>query len=248
MGAVDKRFFTRFAHPPLNGAALIACQGPAFPPTMPLGPRIVMRALPRLLLFLGLAYLAFILFHEASLAKANPDVDPSKVVLLFAGFILIGGSAAIIVVVMVMPAIGDAVGNFFFQPNQEIEKDPHHSAQSALARGDYATAVEEYRQIIANDPNDTLSYSEVAKISCEHLDDADGAQALLEEALQREWPPDDAAFLSARLVDVYWKFQRDARSARALLLQIMESMPGTRHAANAEHKLKEIEQQITLEG
>lgn len=207
-----------------------------------------MRALPRLLIFLGLAYLAFVLFHEARLAKANPDVDPSKVVMLFAGFILIGGSAAIIVVVMVMPRIGDAVGNFFFQPNETIEKDPHSSAQAALARGDYASAVEEYRQILENDPNDTLSYSEIAKISCEHLDDAAGAQALLEEALQREWAPNDAAFLSSRLVDVYWKFEHDARSARALLLQIIESMPGTRHAANAEHRLKEIEQQIALEG
>jgi tetratricopeptide (TPR) repeat protein len=207
-----------------------------------------MRALPRLLLFLGLAYLAFVLFHEARLAKANPDIDPSKVVMLFAGFILIGGSAAIIVVVMVMPAIGDAVGNFFFQPNQEIEKDPHASAQAALARGDYAGAVEEYRQMIINDPGDTLSYSELAKISCEHLDDAAGAQAILEEALQREWSPDDAAFLSARLVDVYWKFQHDARSARALLLQIIETMPATRHAANAEHRLKDIEHQIALEG
>jgi len=207
-----------------------------------------MRALPRLLLFLGLAYLAFVLFHEARLAKAHPDVDPSKVVLLFAGFILIGGSAAIIVVVMVMPRIGDAVGNFFFQPNQEIEKDPHSSAQAALARGDYAAAVEEYRQILQMDPNDTLSYSEIAKISCEHLDDVAGAQSMLEEALQREWAPNDAAFLSARLVDVYWKFQHDARSARALLVQIIESMPGTRHAANAEHRLKEIEHQLALEG
>lgn len=207
-----------------------------------------MRALPRLLLFLGLAYVTFVLFHEASLARKNPDVDPSKIVLLFAATVLVGGSAAIIVVVMVMPSLGDAVGNFFFQPNDEIEKDPHHSAQAALARGDYAGAVGEYKQIIAADPTDTLSYSEIAKISCEHLDDAPGAAATLEEALQREWSADDAAFLTARLVDVYWKYQRDIRSARALLIQIMENMPGTRHAANAEHKLKEIEQQIALEG
>jgi tetratricopeptide (TPR) repeat protein len=207
-----------------------------------------MRALPRLLLFLGLGYLAFVLFHEARLASKNPDIDPSKVVLLFAGVVLVGGCAAIIVVVMLMPRIGDAVGNFFFQPNQEIEKDPHSSAQAALARGDYATAVEEYRQILESEPADTLSYSEIAKISCEHLDDAAGAATLLEQALQSEWPPEDAAFLSTRLVDVYWKHQRDARSARALLLQIIETMPGTRHAANAEHRLQEIEQQIALEG
>ncbi|MEP6672861.1 MAG: hypothetical protein ABJF10_27100 [Chthoniobacter sp.] len=207
-----------------------------------------MRALPRLLIFLGLAYLCFVLFHEARIASKNPDVDPSKVVMLFAGTVLVGGTMAILVVVMIMPRIGDAVGNFFFQPSQEIEKDPHSAAAAALARGDYEAAVEEYRQLIEKDPADTLSYSEVAKISCEHLDDALGASATLEQALQREWSPEDAAFLSSRLVDVYWKYQHDARSARALLLQIVESMPGTRHAANAEHRLRDIEQQIALEG
>jgi tetratricopeptide (TPR) repeat protein len=149
---------------------------------------------------------------------------------------------------MIMPRLGDAVGNFFFQPNQEVEKDPHSSAAAAVARGDYEAAVEEYRQILEKDPTDTLSYSEIAKISCEHLDDSLGASALLEQALQREWSPEDAAFLSTRLIDVYWKYQHDACSARALLVQIIENMPGTRHAANAEHRLREIEQQITLEG
>jgi tetratricopeptide (TPR) repeat protein len=207
-----------------------------------------MRALPRLLLFLGLAYITFVLFHEASLARKNPEVDPSKIVLLFAATVLVGGTTAIIVVSLVLPAIGDAVGNFFFQPDQEIEKDPHASAQAALARGEYAEAVEEYRRILADDPTDTLSYSEIAKISCEHLDDAAGAAAILEEALKREWTPDEAAFLTSRLVDVYWKYQRNIRGARALLIQVVESMPGTRHAANAEHKLKELEQEIALEG
>jgi tetratricopeptide (TPR) repeat protein len=207
-----------------------------------------MRALPRLLIFLGLAYLSFVLFHEARIASKNPDIDPSKVVMLFAGVVLVGGTAAILVVVFIMPRIGDAVGNFFFQPSQEIEKDPHSAAAAALARGDYETAVEEYRQIVEKDPTDTLSYSEIAKISCEHLDDALGASSVLEQALQREWSPEDAAFLSTRLVDVYWKYQHDARSARALLLQIIEGMPGTRHAANAEHRIRDIEQQIALEG
>lgn len=207
-----------------------------------------MRALPRFLLILGLAYFAFVLLHEARLAQKNPDTDASKIVLLFIGTVLIGGAAAIVVATMVMPRIGDAVGNFFFSPNQQIEKDPHSAAQAALARGDYAGAVEEYRQIIRSDPTDTLSYSEIAKISCEHLDDAPGAAEVLEQALQREWAPNDAAFLSARLVDVYWKYQRDARGARALLMQIIDTMPGTRHAANAEHRLREIEQQSALEG
>ena len=207
-----------------------------------------MRSLPRLLIFLGLLWLTFVLFREAQAANNKPDADASRLVLLFGGVVLVGGAAGILFVLMVMPQIGDAIGNFFFQPNQQIEKDPHSAAQSALARGDHEAAIEEYRQILENDPTDTLAYSELAKISCEHFEDPADAAETLEQALEREWPPEDAAFLSSRLVDVYWKFQRDARSARALLMQIIETMPGTRHAANAEHRLREIEQQLELEG
>jgi hypothetical protein len=30
-------------------------------------------------------------------------------------------------------------------------------------------------------------------------------------------------------------------------MQIIETMPGTRHAANAQHKLQEIERQLAME-
>ena len=87
----------------------------------------------------------------------------------------------------------------------------------------------------------------MAKIQCEHLENPAGAAETLEEALKKEWPPESAAFLSSRLVDVYWKYQHDAPSARALLMQIIEAMPETRHSANAMHRLQEIDKQLALE-
>ncbi len=206
-----------------------------------------MSQLPRILLFLGLAGLTLYLFNEARVVNRQPDVDSSKVVLLFVAVVLVGGLTGVLFVIMVMPSIGDSIGNFFFQPNEPVARDPHASAQAALARGDHAGAVEEYRKVLEDTPDDLLSYSEIAKISCDHLADPDSAAQMLEQALEREWSPDDAAFLTARLVDVYWQHQHDGPSARALLLQVIEAMPGTRHAANAEHRLREIEQKLALE-
>ena len=207
-----------------------------------------MNRLLRILLFVGLLTITVMLFLQAQAANRAESVDASKIVMLFVSVVIVGGATAVLFVVTVMPSIGDAIGNLFFQPNEQVERDPHADAQAALARGDHAAAVEEYRKLIEADPTDILSYSEVAKITCENLEDPPAAAQLLEEALQREWSPDDAAFLTSRLVDVYWKHQHDARSARALLLQVIEAMPGTRHAANAEHRLREIEQQLSLEG
>lgn len=241
---LDKRFFEPHAAEAVKIIpAIVACHGGGPHTSLP----FAMSALPRLLLFLALAWLTLLLFHEARVTTSQPEADAGRVVLLFGAVVLVGGFTGILFVLMVMPQVGDAIGNFFFQPNQQIEKDPHADAQAAVARGEYDVALEEYSQIIAANPDDTLAYSEFAKISCETLNDPATAREVLEEALGREWAPEDAAFLSFRLVDVYWKYQRDVKSSRALLLQIIETMPGTRHAANAEHRLREIEHQLAVE-
>jgi len=207
-----------------------------------------MRSIPRLLLFLGLAWLTYYLFSQARAANTEENVDATRVVLLFGGVVLLGGVTGVLFVVMVMPMLGDIMGNLFFQPNEQIERTAHDEAAGACARGDYGAAVEAYQKALAENPEDTLAYSEIVKIQCEQFRDPAAGAATLEEALQQEWPVEDAAFLSSRLVDVYWKYQRDAHMARALLMQIVETMPGTRHASNAEHRLQEIERQISLEG
>jgi tetratricopeptide (TPR) repeat protein len=206
-----------------------------------------MRSPIRTILFFILLVCGFVLFHYARLAHNNPDAAPSQILGLFCGIVLLGVVAAILFVTTILPAIVESMTNLFFNPDEKAEKDPHSDAISAVARGDYEGAIEAYRAIYENDPTDTLALSESAKIYCEHLENPAAAAELLEEALKKEWPPEGVAFLSTRLVDVYWKYQHDGPSARALLLQIMELMPETRHAANATHRLQEIDKELALE-
>ena len=201
----------------------------------------------RPLLVLALAYLTFIIFSEAKREQRKEKPDEGKIVLYFGGVVLIGGAAGILVVTVLMPAVGDALGNLVFSPNQQAEKDPHADAVAALARGDHEAAVQAYLKAFENDPHDTMALSEMAKIECEHLGDPAAAADVLEQALQREWTPEDAAFLTSRLAEIYWKYQHNARDARGLLMQIIETRPGTKNAANAQHKLQEIERALALE-
>jgi tetratricopeptide (TPR) repeat protein len=206
-----------------------------------------MRSPIRTILFVILLVFAFVLFHKARTEWGNPDVAPSTILGLFAGIVVLGVGIAILFVTTILPALVESMTNLFFNPNEKAEKDPHSDAISACARGEYEEAIEAYRVIYENDPTDTMALTESAKIYCEHLDNPAAGAELLEEALKKEWPPDGVAFLSTRLVDIYWKYQHDGRSARALLLQIMEAMPDTRYAANASHRLQEIDKELALE-
>ena len=201
----------------------------------------------RLLFAVALIWLTVVIFSEARRESKKEPSDMGKVTMYFGGVVLVGGLAGILVVTVVMPAVGDAIGNLFFSPNQRIEKNPHGDAMSALARGDYEGAVQGYLKAFEADPHDTFALSEMAKLECEQLGNPEAAADLLEQALQREWTSEDAAFLTSRLADVYWKYQHNARDARGLLMQIIETMPNTKNCANAQHKLQEIERALALE-
>lgn len=206
-----------------------------------------MRRLTRILFILGLLWLEYVLYNNVVAIRDSENPDNSKLVMLFVAIlglaIVIGAIAAI----SIIPSIGETIGNFFFNPNQQIEKNPHSSAMAKIAQGDYEGAIEEYKKNLAENPDDMHALSEIIHMYCDKLHDHDAAERFLEEALQQEWPPEQGAFIAARLVDVYWNHKRDASRARHVLQQIVETMPDTRHSANAAHRLLEIERTLADE-
>jgi tetratricopeptide (TPR) repeat protein len=203
-----------------------------------------MRSIFGYLIVLAVAYLGLVLFREARVAMNAEVVDQSRVIMLFGALVLLGLVVGGIVVVRFIPIFGDWVGNLFFNPNERFEKAPHADALAAIARGDYEEAIAEYRASLEANPRDLHALSEIARLYCEKFDNPTAAAAALEDALRRDWPPDDFAFLHHRLADVAWDDLRDARRARELLLRVIQDFPGTKHSANAQHRLQEIDRQL----
>ncbi len=196
--------------------------------------------LPRALIVAALIWFGFVLFHETRVMQTAEHADQTKVVYLFIGIVLLAVIAGMITALSLVPAIGDWIGDFFFNPNEQIEHDPHSEALAKIAQGDYEGAIASYLEIFENDPSDTHALSEAAKLYCEKSGDPESAAALLERALQNEWAPEQGTFLANRLVDVYWNFRGDSDRACALLSQIIETLPDTKYSANAQHRLQEI--------
>jgi tetratricopeptide (TPR) repeat protein len=166
--------------------------------------------------------------------------------MLFGGLILVALAAGAFFVVSFLTQIGDAIGNFFFNPNEAIEPNPHSGALAAVARGDYRRAITEYERVLANEPGDTLALSEIARIYCENLHEPEQAVVLLRSALGRDWKPNDTAFLSMRLAEIFSDHQHDLLQARDVLMRLIESLPGTRFAISAQRRLQEIDRQNTM--
>jgi tetratricopeptide (TPR) repeat protein len=175
-------------------------------------------------------------------------VDRSRVVMLFGASVLTALGIGGVLIVCFLPMLGDWIGNFFFNPNDQLDRSPHADALAAIAQGDFDAAIEEYRRCVEKNPTDTLAISEVARLYAQKLDDAGSGTAELEEALAQDWPPDDAAFLTVRLAEIYWAHLHNPQRARELLLSVTASFPNTHHAAVAQQRLREIERAIAAGG
>ncbi|SRR5581483_1352759 len=206
-----------------------------------------MRIFTRLVLVAALLYLGFVLFQEGRVQQSAENADQTKIILYFAGVILVALFAGTIVALSLVPAIGDWVGHLLVSPDEKIEHDPHMDAQAKIAQGDYHGAISIFLQIFESDHTDTHALNEAVRLYIEKLGDVESGATLLENALQEEWPPEQSAFLANRLVDIYWNYQADGERSRALLMQIIETMPSTKYSANAQHRLHEIDRAV-LEG
>jgi len=173
-----------------------------------------------------------------SAADEATDLITKRLLLFMAG----GIAAGVLMLIFVIPWLGDAAGTFFYSSEEEMEPEASGLAIAKVAQGDYEGAITEYRKLMEDNPTDRFPVIEIAKIYLDRLGDPDGAVDFLEESLDdREWPVDDAAFLMFRTVDIEFTNRNNPIRARELLSLIVENFEGSRHAANAQHRIEEID-------
>lgn len=166
--------------------------------------------------------------------------DPGMLLVYFIAIGAIGGFA---VVKFVLPWFGDAVSTAILSSGEEVKPDESMKAAAKLAQGDFEGAIVEHQKALAENPAQSFPIGEMAKICAEKLHDPQRALGILEKHLAaQEWPLDDAAFLRFRVIDIHINQLKDLDGAHALLEQVIVDFPQTRHAANAHHKLGEVEQ------
>lgn len=194
------------------------------------------------LLGLSFGWLAYVLFREARMEFAAEVVDGGRVILLFAGVVIVALIAGTVLVVTFIPLLGDWVGNFFFNPHEHAESSAHTAAREALARGDYPGAAHAMEQAVAADPHNHGALVELARIHSVEGDNPIAAAEVLEEALtSRDWTLDQRAELNLQLAEVYWSGLHDASRARKCLQWIVDELRGMEVAMQARTKLQEID-------
>ena len=172
--------------------------------------------------------------------NTDSDDDTSAVMQLPA-LMLAGVYVGVMFVIYVLPSITDKATSAVLDSGELVERDPLHDARAAYARGDYEEAMEVYRRVADEDPYNRLPWVEISKIQHDNLEDPEASIATLCHALEsHEWPINDAAYFMGRLADLYLEDLQDQDGCIAILNQLIELFPETRHSANATHKINEV--------
>jgi tetratricopeptide (TPR) repeat protein len=222
-----------------------------------------MRSFIGIVVLVALVAGSWFLFYQAGdemrdlqeqIEKARATDDPDELVpalrsefsgvegaRIFNGIILAflsAGLVGIVFVTQLLPMFAQKLTHAVYDSGEEVEADPFHDARVLMAQGEWESAIEAFREAAKQDPFNRMPWIEIAKIQKIHLEDPAAAVATLREAIEEyEWELNDAAFLMFRLAESYDEDMDDRAGAVAILEQVMEQFPESRHSANARTKL-----------
>jgi len=150
---------------------------------------------------IALAALGGGIFYLYTLAAASQQ-DASRLVSCYAGIILLGAGAAVLLATWFLPLLGDLVGGFLYDPPTE-ERHPHADALAKVAAGDYAGAIEAYEKRLEVVPEDILAVNDAVRLYRERLHDPAGAAQFLERMLEYgNWSDYQRRLLYDRLQEI----------------------------------------------
>jgi tetratricopeptide (TPR) repeat protein len=154
------------------------------------------------------------------------------------------GVAGIFIVAHLLPFFAQRITHAVYDSAEMVEKDFLHDARSLTAQGDYEGAIAAYREAAAAEPLNRLPWVEIAKIQKTDLEDPYSAIETIRYAIESQaWEVNDAAYFLFRLAELYDEVEANRESAVAIMNQVIEQFPETRHSANARNKLHEWEVQ-----
>ncbi len=190
----------------------------------------------RLLVFL-LVLVALVLAYQATRQfERESDRALYGMILFIGGGIILGFMVALFII----PAVGDRIAGFFYNAPEKAAPEAGSKARALVAQGQYTEALDAYLEFAKDQPENRLPVAEAMRLAREKLHNPVQAILIAREALaNRKWPPDDEAFFLFRLVELHDEDLSQRSDAIAILRDVAARFPGTRHAANATHKLKD---------
>lgn len=176
-------------------------------------------------------------------ARATPPGGYRNGMAFFTYIIFVCITAGVVFLKWVLPALGDKVADSFYSAPEKTEQTLTHKAMAMVAQGEYRKAIELFEKALAEGPKERFPLMEMVKLHQDKLGDTETAVGLLENAVTDEgFGTDDRCFFMIKLADMHANQRHDYARARQVLEELIQNHPHSNHAANAHHKINEIDE------
>jgi tetratricopeptide (TPR) repeat protein len=162
---------------------------------------------------------------------------------IIAGLLAAGG--VVLFFVIGLPLIhrfGRGASNLYLSSDDSFRVLPEYSvAEARVKRGRYQEAVDEYRNVIAEHPDDIYPHLRIADLALTHLNDLKLAELELQSAFGKAVGEDSTALAAGRLADLYQHTLHEPTRALEVMKQVSERIPGTKRVKLAEERIAVLE-------
>jgi tetratricopeptide (TPR) repeat protein len=117
----------------------------------------------------------------------------------------------------------------------------YSTAEARVKNGRYQEAIDEYREVISEYPDDIYPHLRIAELAVKHLNDVKLAELELLSAMGKAKGEDSTALAAGRLADLYQLTLQDPAQALEVMKQLREKIPGTKQARLAEERITVLE-------
>jgi hypothetical protein len=159
-----------------------------------------------------------------------------------APFLVLAIYSGILTVIYALPVLVGKISEGMMGSTAEVDPDPMQEARDLIEEEEYADAIAFCYQLWLKNRDNRRPLAEIARIQQRYLKNPVLAVATLEEGLEdHAWEDDDVAFFLFRIAEIYEEDLEDREKAKEIMGRVTGELEGTRHAANAVQKLRELE-------
>lgn len=170
--------------------------------------------------------------------QAYSSRDPYAVINAFLKYIAVFGIILAIFFLDIVTGISGRMTGFLFPEVGDVELHPEYSiAEARVREGKYREAINEFRKVWNDYPNDVMAHVRIAELLCQYFQKYDEAVTELRAALNKKCKPEAWAFVANRLVDVQVEHLHDFVTARETLQQIILKFPSSRYCEAAKARV-----------
>ena len=137
---------------------------------------------------------------------------------------------------------GQCASQLFWPDDSHFRIMPEYSvAEARVKEGKYHEAVDEYRKVIIEHPDDIYPHLRIADLALTHLKDTQWAELELLSAVAKANGEVSMSLAAGRSADFYQHTLRDPARALEVMRQLREKIPGTKQARRAEERIATLE-------